>query len=60
MNYLQTIEVVCPFCWEPVVLAVDTSGGEQSYVEDCTVCCRPMNIRVEIGANGEANVQAEC
>ena len=39
--------VGCPFCGESIPLEIDTSGGrEQSYVEDCSVCCRPMEIRV--------------
>lgn len=37
----------CPSCGEPVALAVDTSAGaRQSYVEDCPVCCRPMQVQV--------------
>ena len=41
-------EVVnCPSCGEAVVLAVDTSAGdEQEYTEDCAVCCRPMDVFV--------------
>lgn len=59
MSFLRTVEVVCPFCWEPVLLAVDTSGGEQSYIEDCAVCCRPINISVQIWPDGEVSVRAE-
>lgn len=54
------IETTCPFCWEAVVLAVDTSAGDQEYIEDCAVCCRPMNIRVEVGPNGEVGVQVDA
>ena len=39
--------VYCPSCAEAVALAVDTSAGdEQEYVEDCAVCCRPMDVFV--------------
>jgi len=39
--------VNCPSCGEAVALAVDTSAGdEQEYVEDCAVCCRPMDVFV--------------
>jgi hypothetical protein len=35
----------CPYCGEPVVLDVDLSGGrEQTYEEDCPVCCRPLTV----------------
>lgn len=30
------------------MLMVDTSAGTQEYVEDCTVCCGPMDIRVDV------------
>lgn len=39
--------VHCPSCGEAVALAIDTSAGfEQEYVEDCAVCCRPMDVFV--------------
>lgn len=39
--------VHCPTCGEPVALEVDTTAGdEQEYVEDCAVCCRPMEVFV--------------
>lgn len=44
---LEEVIVDCPSCGEPVALDVDTTGGpEQSYFEDCPVCCRPMEIYV--------------
>ena len=43
----------CPYCGEPVEVDVDTSGGEdQSYVEDCPICCRPWQVRVSSDATG--------
>lgn len=43
---LDTAEVYCPYCGEPITLLVDRSGGDQEYVEDCSVCCQPINIRL--------------
>jgi hypothetical protein len=34
--------VTCPYCWERIVIAVDTTVPEQQYVEDCSVCCGPI------------------
>jgi hypothetical protein len=40
----------CPYCGEPVDLYVDEAGGiTQHYVEDCSVCCRPIEIEVTLG-----------
>jgi len=40
-------EFYCAACGEPNDLTVDPSGGaEQSYVEDCQVCCRPNVLTI--------------
>jgi hypothetical protein len=45
---IEEARVECESCGEPFSLTVDTTGGrEQIYVEDCPVCCRPMEIRVQ-------------
>ena len=51
-----TVESECPYCGEPVTLVVDEfAGRRQSYVEDCAVCCRAIEVRVSI-ADGDADV----
>jgi hypothetical protein len=52
MQPLQTVHIRCPYCGERVSLVVDCSVERQEYVEDCSVCCRPITIAVAI-ANGE-------
>lgn len=34
----------CPHCWQTVSAVLDLSIEEQSYIEDCEVCCNPMQI----------------
>lgn len=34
----------CPYCWESISMLLDLSVREQTYVEDCEVCCRPIQI----------------
>jgi len=44
---VEEVIVDCPACGELVALDVDTTGGpEQSYFEDCPVCCAPMEVYV--------------
>ena len=44
---IEEVVVDCPSCGEHVALDVDTTAGpEQSYFEDCPVCCRPMEVFV--------------
>ncbi len=45
----------CPSCGEQIVVPLDPSEGlEQRYVEDCPVCCRANEIRVEYFEDGDA------
>ena len=52
MNLLQGHEATCPHCWETISLTLDLSVPEQSYIEDCPVCCRPMLVSYS-AADGE-------
>jgi hypothetical protein len=49
----QTVE--CPFCGEPGEIAADfdpSEPGQQVFVQDCEVCCRPWNVTVEVDHDG--------
>jgi len=51
----EDFQVQCPYCFESQWLGVDTSLAEdQSYVEDCQVCCRPMQILVRVDESGDS------
>jgi hypothetical protein len=41
---VEEAEVQCPFCGEPITILVDCSEDHQTYIEDCEVCCRPINF----------------
>ncbi|MFT6748344.1 MAG: transcription elongation factor Elf1 [Flavobacterium sp.] len=34
----------CPHCWEKISMILDPSIRQQTYVEDCEVCCNPIEI----------------
>ena len=55
---LATVRVHCPYCGEPVELSVDQSVDQQHYVEDCSVCCRPIEVSLAIDAAGEVLLSA--
>jgi transcription elongation factor Elf1 len=35
----------CPYCWEEISMVLDISVTTQTYVEDCEVCCNPIEVR---------------
>ena len=60
MDNLQSVQ--CPYCGENFETAIDTSAGNQEYIEDCYVCCRPIVFRIEIDDEGnllEVGVRCE-
>ena len=35
----------CPYCFEKISMLLDTSvDGAQTYIEDCEVCCKPIQV----------------
>lgn len=46
------VTVQCPYCGESFETAVDLSAGSFSYVEDCEVCCQPIELAGEVDDDG--------
>jgi hypothetical protein len=49
---LEDMQVECSYCGEDFATRVDCSAGNQRYIEDCPVCCRPIEFRSEVDWNG--------
>jgi hypothetical protein len=48
----------CPYCWQTISMVLDLSVTEQTYVEDCEVCCHPIELHV--GCSDETLVEFEA
>jgi hypothetical protein len=48
----EFVAIQCPWCGERLETHVDLTAGAQSYIEDCQVCCSPMQLTVELEDNG--------
>ena len=46
------VTVQCPFCGESFETAVDWSAGAFRYIEDCYVCCQPIELAGEVNDDG--------
>jgi hypothetical protein len=58
VELLQSSIVQCPYCWERIEVLVDLSVGQQEYVEDCAVCCRPITLSVAQAQDGAPQLDA--
>lgn len=41
----------CPYCWEEISMILDASVRQQTYIEDCEVCCNPIEITATFEQN---------
>lgn len=53
---LESVSLFCPYCGEDIELLVDGSAGDQEYIEDCWVCCRPISVSLVVDGRGEIEV----
>jgi hypothetical protein len=52
MDILDTARITCPYCGESLQVAVDASAGDQDYIEDCQICCRPIELHLRVSGGG--------
>jgi Cysteine-rich CPXCG len=38
----------CPYCSERISMVLDTSVKRQTYIEDCEVCCQPIEVHYAV------------
>ncbi len=44
--------IQCPYCGERFDTLVDASSGEATYIEDCQICCQPIEFELKVDAVG--------
>lgn len=56
---LDSQDVECPYCGEVISLMLDSSAGQQRYIEDCHVCCQPITVDLGVDHDGDAHVRVQ-
>jgi transcription elongation factor Elf1 len=57
---LASRKIRCPYCAEMSQIQVDLSAGDQNYIEDCQVCCQPIQLNCTIDDFRLVSVDAQC
>ncbi len=56
----QDCDFECPYCGGENSVRLDVTGGrKQSFVQDCTVCCQPIQISAEFEDDEITHFSAE-
>ncbi len=51
-------DFLCPYCGAPITMLLDPTVPAQRYVEDCEVCCNPIEIDYAIEDDAVARFEA--
>lgn len=46
------VVVQCPYCAEHFETQIDLTAGSFTYIEDCQICCQPIELYIEITGAG--------
>lgn len=49
----EFVTVACPYCGEAFGTGVDLSAGSCVYVEDCQICCQPIEMELRVDEQGK-------
>jgi len=56
----DAVEVTCPCCGEPNTISVEAVGDGEEFVQDCSVCCRPWQVRITVRPDGSVDVSVRA
>jgi len=44
--------IQCPYCGERLDTPVEIGTGANTYIEDCQICCQPIELEVQVDSQG--------
>jgi len=50
----------CPYCWEQISMILDNTEEVSDYIEDCEVCCRPIELSFRFAGENLVNFEAKA
>tara|TARA_Y100000031_G_C8165943_1_gene359367 strand:- start:342 stop:536 length:195 start_codon:yes stop_codon:yes gene_type:complete len=53
MQFEEEVFFTCPYCLQQISMLLETAHGQQSYIEDCEVCCQPIQISYSCNEDGQ-------
>ena len=60
VDVLEYMDIQCPYCGESMLTFIETTVGDQEYVEDCQVCCQPILMIVSVQNGSVIALDAVC
>ena len=48
----EFVVIGCPYCGESYETPVDLTAGTATQIEDCQVCCQPIELGIKVAMDG--------
>jgi hypothetical protein len=55
----EEIFFICPYCAQQISFLIEGLYGDQTYIEDCEVCCQPIQIMYRVEDGQVVDVETE-
>ena len=59
MDFESETHFTCPYCGQQISMVFEELYGAQTYIEDCQVCCNPIEVSYEIEDGQVTHLHAE-
>ena len=56
---IKEYAITCPYCWEVFSIWQEKLEGDIDVIEDCQVCCNPIQILLQTDSAGEVSLHCE-
>lgn len=54
MGSLLHQQLNCPYCGERITAEAESGAGSHAFIEDCSICCQPIEYRMVIDPGSES------
>ena len=58
MEFESESFLTCPYCGQQISMLLEELYGAQTYIEDCEVCCNPIQISYEVKDGAVVRLEA--
>jgi len=60
MDQVEDVEIECPYCGETFGILVDTNYASLEMIEDCSVCCHPIQLTLRFEGGELISIDARA
>lgn len=56
---IEEFTITCPYCWEQYSLHLEVLDKDVDIIEDCQICCHPIQLYLSVDSRGQSQLQLD-